>query len=365
MAKFSGKVREDVEHSPSRLLIIQPMVGIGDMVWHKPWLDAAIARYPVVLMAKPSAQAAAVLGAQDGLGILPLERSERGRKGAHDGVIGFFRLIAALRSARADSVWILHRSWRYAAAAWLAGIRRRSGYGLGRQRWFLNDGNGLDPALRRAHPRDAARAFFAEKGISPGDTHPRITPAATAIAAAARLIEDTAPLIIFGVGAADVVRRWSPRHFAALLDQFSLRLPGYRIALCGSSSEAGIGAEVAAARASSTPPPLLIFDQDVATVIALHASARLYVGNDTSLINIAAAVGTPAVRIFASTLAVLDSPLIRTVLPADPARLDVPGSIDDITAAEVMAEVERQLNLTPAKTAGRLSKPEKPRKTGA
>jgi len=343
------------------------MVGIGDMVWHKPWLDAALTRLPhkVMLMAKPSSQAGMVLAEHAGLEIFPLFRSERGKKGRHDGVIGFFRLVLALRSTRADAIWILHRSWRYGAAAWLAGIPERSGYGLGKQRWFLNKGNGLDGSLWQAHPRVSAAAFFAEKGIMPSDTHPRIIPREVAIARAARILEGAGPLIIFGVGAADAPRRWSPLHFATLLDDLARRYPGYSFALCGSPAEASIGDEICAALSFTTPSPMMVFDQTIDTVIALHAAARLYIGNDTSLINIAAAVGTPAVRIFASTLPVLDSPLIRTVLPADTARLDIPGSIDDILPAEVMPEIDQALEAFAPYKVARLSKSKKRRKTDA
>ena len=55
-----------------RLLVIQPMVGIGDMVWHKPWLDAMIREREVILMAKPSSAAVAVMAEHDGLKIVPL-----------------------------------------------------------------------------------------------------------------------------------------------------------------------------------------------------------------------------------------------------------------------------------------------------
>ena len=63
--------------------------------------------------------------------------------------------------------------------------------------------------------------------------------------------------------------------------------------------------------------------------------ATLYVGNDTSLINIAAAVGRNCIRIFASNLSVLSSPLIETALPEDPARMDIAGAIDDIDAGRI------------------------------
>ena len=343
---FSANLRQistRLDDTRQRVLVIQPMVGIGDMVWHKPWLDAMIARHDIVLMAKPSAQAAAVLGEYEDLEHLPLYRSERGKRGHHDGFIGFFRMAAMMRSARADHIWILHRSWRYAAAAMLAGIRFRSGYGVGNQQKFLNDSVAIGPAMKKAHPRDSVAAFAMKKGVIATDPHPRITPTAAAAEKAIRLGDQKKPLIICGVGAADAARRWSPGHFAGMIDRLAAAHPDYQVALCGSPAEAGIGDAIIAALGGKTPHPLKVFDQPVDVVIALHQRAVLYIGNDTSLINIAVAVGTPAIRIFASTLPVLDSPLIETIWPADPERIDIPGAIDDIDDADVAAMATERL----------------------
>ena len=326
-----------------KVLVIQPMVGIGDMVWHKPWLDEVITRHDVTLMAKPSAQAKTVLADHGQLPVIPLLRSERGRRGQHDGLLGFFRMVSAMKSCGADHVWVLHRSWRYAAAAWLAGIRYRSGYGTGNQQWFLNDSMPLDKAMKKAHPRVSVNAFLLRKGIAPDDTHPRMTPLPDAVVRAAEIVPQSSPLIICGVGAADAIRRWSPERFADLVDRLSISHPDHVVALCGSPAEAEIGSAIINALSPETKPPVMVFDQPLDTVIALHHQAVLYIGNDTSLINIAAAVGTPSIRVFASNLSVLESPLIETVWPSNPDRIDVPGAINDIDAADVAALAKQKL----------------------
>ena len=312
------------------------MVGIGDMVWHKPWLDAMIMNRTITLMAKPSAQAAAVLMDHPDVAIIPLHRAERGRKSRHDGVLGFFRMVAAMRAVAADEVWILHKSWRYAAAALLAGIPKRAGYGFGKQRYGLNHGTPLSAELKRAHPRVSVAAFCAQFGITPEDDQPRITPDADS-RKAARALAPSAPFVIMGVGAADAIRRWSPARFAGLITRLHGSHPGVRVVLCGSPQEAAIGDAVAAALPQEVTPPQLVFNETVKTVIALHERAALYIGNDTSLINIAVATGRRALRVFASNLPVLDSPLITTFLPPDPSRLDQPGAIDDIDDGDVHA----------------------------
>ena len=47
---------QNVIEESGPLLIIQPLVGIGDMIWHKPWLDDLIAQNDVILATKQSAQ---------------------------------------------------------------------------------------------------------------------------------------------------------------------------------------------------------------------------------------------------------------------------------------------------------------------
>ena len=143
------------------------------------------------------------------------------------------------------------------------------------------------------------------------------------------------PFIIMGVGAADAIRRWSPSRFAGLVTRLHESHPEMAVVLCGSPAEAAIGEAVLAALPQAVTPPQLMFDQPVSTVIATHELAAFYIGNDTSLINIAVAVGRRAIRIFASTLSVLESDRIMTFLPKDPARMDQPGAIDDIDDADV------------------------------
>jgi len=320
------------------------MVGIGDMVWHKPWLDEMVVQFDVTLMAKPSAQASAVMGEYPNLHIIPLLRSERRQKGRHDGIFGFFRMVAAIRSVEAEEVWILHRSWRYGLATLLAGIPLRSGYGLGKQRYYLNGNQGLPKSLKGAHPRSAVKYFSNDKGIVPLNDHPTINVSDEEIKNARLWLADDRPLIICGVGAADAERRWSPTRFASLIDRLSKSHLNVQFALCGSPAEKSIGDAILSAISAETPPPLMVFDQTVRHVIALHRCADLYIGNDTSLINIAAAVGTPAIRIFASTKPVLDSPLIETFYPDDPERMDIAGSIDDIDDSVVAKRVLEKLN---------------------
>ena len=101
----------DPKSARKRLLVVQPLVGIGDMVWHKPWIDHLAGGFDVILAAKPTAYAKTLFHGTDGIvGWLDIDRSMRGRRGRHDGLAGLFRLAADFRRASADAVLLVHHS---------------------------------------------------------------------------------------------------------------------------------------------------------------------------------------------------------------------------------------------------------------
>ena len=272
-----------------------------------------------------------------------MHRSQRGVRGIHDGILGFLRLVALIRKSRVDEVWILHRSWRYAAASLIAGIKTRSGYGLGKQEWFLNSTHTLDATLEGRHPRLAVENFMKKKGIETENDHPVLTPAPAALREAKRVTSSWKSFVIFGVGAADAERRWSYKNFIELAQKISDADMQIDIVLCGSTREKQIGDEILSGLSQSKLSVHPVFDQSIEVVIALHSLALHYVGNDTGLINISAAVGTRCTRVFASNLPTLDSPLIKTLWPERPERIGVFGSIDDVLPERVFKEMCRRI----------------------
>ena len=143
----------DPKSARKRLLVVQPLVGIGDMVWHKPWIDHLAGGFDVILAAKPTAHAKTLFHGTDGIvGWLDIDRSMRGRRGRHDGLAGLLRLAADFRRARADAVLVVHHSATYTLAARLADIPLRWGYGIGGSRRWLNRGAFLGREARHERP---------------------------------------------------------------------------------------------------------------------------------------------------------------------------------------------------------------------
>src|SRR5665213_528192 len=154
---------------PRRLVIMQPLPGIGDMVWHLPHIRA-LSRHaggPVTLVAKPRSHADEIFAAEDTVrDIIWVDRNPSNGRGRHNGLRGVMHLVRALRAGRFDAAMLLHHSPTLAFAALVAGIPLRQGYGLGVQRWFLSQGPYLAPSVwRQNRPLQRATLFLQAAGI--------------------------------------------------------------------------------------------------------------------------------------------------------------------------------------------------------
>ena len=338
----------------SRLLVVQPLVGIGDMVWHKPWIDHLAAHFDVTLACKPTAKAPVLFSGTDGItGWISIERSLRGEKGRHDGPLGLLRLAAAFRRSGADHVLIMHHSPTYGLAARLAGIPYRWGYGIGGSRRWLNRGAFLGREARYEHPTRKLADFARMNGFGLASPEWRMPPTADAQRAADKWCDDfdipafgtpvdgVRDMVVMGVGAMDDERKWPPAHFAALAAHLAGHSPAMRILVMGAPAEQPIIDSVLADPAA--PAGLIANTAPLDEAIALINAARLYVGNDTSLLNIAAACGRPAAGIFAQSAPLDYSDAIIPIAEPD-GRFGDPGAIARITAAQAFDVVARELD---------------------
>src|SRR3954468_13957040 len=83
--------------------VLQPLPGIGDMIWHLPHIRAIALHVgtPITLIAKPRSAADQLFHAETTVrDVMWLDRNPERRRGRHDGPLGWGRFIRALRSRR-------------------------------------------------------------------------------------------------------------------------------------------------------------------------------------------------------------------------------------------------------------------------
>ena len=283
------------------VLVIQPLPGIGDMVWHLPHIRAVAAHAgtPVTLLAKPRALAPQLLSDEPAVGAhLALDLNPVNRRGVHDGPAGLVRLVHLLRAGQFGSAVLLHHSATIAAATMLAGIPQRLGYGWGGQRIFLNTGCFLPASIGRLHQHTRATRYLAALGIPLASSEPVLSVSPEARADARRQYGRC--FLAIGIGSSEPLRQWGADRFAALAS--ALLDAGWpTIVLLGGPEDADAATAIRAAlgpRAALAQP---VLGAHLRLVTGLLAEAAFYVGNNTGVMNMAAAVGTRTYALFGTT----------------------------------------------------------------
>lgn len=296
--------------------MIQPLPGIGDMVWHIPHLRA-IARHEaegqVSVLTKPRSLSDQLLASLPEVAdVLWVKR----KPGPHDGLRGFFRLVYELRRKRFRKVWILHDSSRYALAAWLAGIPRRAGIARGWQRMLFTDHPA--PAVPQTlHTVERADRLLHGFGVELSRPVPLIVPEAPdQVSVVARFAGCPRPWFALGIGSSEAFKQWGAGNFAALATALLQRYGGSCFLLGGASEQAT--ADAIRQQAGNPGALVPLIQAPLQEVIALLAKAQLFLGNDTGMLNLSAACGTHSIGLFGHTVSAWvarSSPRIYPVYP--------------------------------------------------
>ena len=119
-----------------KVLIIQPKIGMGDMIIYLPYIHAISKKYQkqVSILVKENTRASDLLSDDHHINeIINLDRKKNGL-GLHDGVKGFLKLSREIKSKNFDKVFIFNSSIRYFLLAKFAGIKKISQYPLFKKR---------------------------------------------------------------------------------------------------------------------------------------------------------------------------------------------------------------------------------------
>jgi heptosyltransferase-2 len=268
-------------------------------------------------------------------------------------------LAQRLASEHYGQALVMPSTWKSALAPFLAGIPLRTGF-LGELRFgLINDTRYGEKRLPRMIDRCGALAL--PKGAAfPADwPKPQIVvPEADAAAwrAAKGLPRDGKPAVAFAPGAVGWGKRWPVAHYAELARK--LTAEGLAVWVLGGPGETQMAAEIARA---GGPAAHDLTSNDLRNAILAFKCASAAVSNDSGLMHVAAAIGTPAVAIFGPTSPYHWQPLnplaavIETLtdVPCRPChapvcRLGHHRCMMEIPASQVLPAVHRALAGLPA-----------------
>jgi heptosyltransferase-2 len=318
--------------------VIQVKQGIGDVIWHLPFVRAIAAAEPagaVTFLAPPTSQARDLLQGEAciaevlyfGHGGSELQR------GLH-----LARLIALLRRQRFRKIWILDRTVRPALAAMLARIPERIGVGLGPQSLFITN-RGIDKSHFHALPMEWLRALLADQGVSLATSEPNLNlPAAMLATVQARYPAEVRPWTVLGLGASHPSKDWPDEHWKTFIAALRRRMEGTLFLVGGPANVARADAFIAATAGATA---INACNLGIAEAAALLRHADLFVGPDSAPMNLAAAGETTAFGLFGATPVLNYSRFIHAIEPDQGWK--VPGGMARIRPEQVLARIEPYL----------------------
>jgi heptosyltransferase-2 len=222
--------------------------------------------------------------------------------------LGQYQALAArLRAESYGTAVVLLRTWKAALAPFLAGIPERTGFvGEGRV-LLINDLRWGERRLERMI--DCMGSLALPKGAKlPTDWPlPQLVVAPEEIAAwqtRRALADDPRPVVALAPGAVGRGKRWSTGRYAEVAR--ALAAKGVSVWVLGGPNETVLAREIVAAGGARVKD---LTGNDLRDAIVALKAADAAVTNDSGLMHIAAALGTPTVALFGPTNPRLWAPL--------------------------------------------------------
>ena len=260
-------------------------------------------------------------------------------------------LAEQLRSRDYATALVLPRTWKSAIAPALAGIPERVGF-FGEARFgLINRMRWGEKALPRFIDKNAALALPDGAALPPEWPVPQlVVPSEEASRWRQANGLGTGPAVALAPGSVGASKRWTHYGEAARL----LAERGLDVWVVGGPGEKALAETIVAAGGARVRD---LTGTDLRNGITAMAAASVAISNDSGLMHIAAAIGTPTMGIFGPTSPYHWAPLnglaatvqTKTIVPCQPCHRPVCTMNDhrcmrDIPAADVVETVQRVLS---------------------
>ena len=270
-----------------KVLVIQPKIGMGDMVIYLPYIHAISKKYqtPVSILVKENSRANQLLSEDKHIKeILMLDRT-KDNSGTHDGPLGFIRLSKDLKLKKFDKVFILNSSLRYLLISKLAGIKSISQY----------------PLFRKKDNIVTSAKIFTENELGEiVSTQPELIINDDKINEAKQKFSKNFKHICLGISASGPTKRWDIKNFIKLCININARTPS-KFYLAAGNNDKDLIDEFLNSELSNNC--ISFKDLKISETLPIIKNCNLYIGNDTGWLHISSALGVKCLALF------MDSPV--------------------------------------------------------
>ncbi len=272
-----------------KVLVIQPKIGMGDMIIYLPYIHAISEKYgvPISLLVKRNSRASDLLSDDKSINkIILLERSNDSKKGTHDGIKGFFKLIKEIKAEKFDKVFIFNSSLRYFLVSKLAGIKSISQY----------------PLFRKKDNIVISAKIFTEQELNQiVQTQPILNLNSEKIKKKGESFSSSFKHVCVGLSASGPTKRWDVNNYINLCEKLNNKIL-CKFYLAGGSNDREL---ISKFLDSKIGEHCLSFgDLKIKETMPIIKNCDVYIGNDTGWLHISSALGLKCLALF------MDSPVM-------------------------------------------------------
>ena len=208
------------------------------------------------------------------------------------------QLAGQLREAHYDQALVMSRKWKAALAPWLAGIPLRTGFAGEVRFGLLNDVRWGERKLPRMIDRMGALALPNGAALPSEWPLPELHVPSEQVQRwrTQRGLAEAKPVVTLSPGAVGAGKAWPASHYRDLTR--ALTKDGASVWILGGPNEAPIAKQITEATGNGVHD---LTGNDLRDAILALAAADVAVTNDSGLMHVSAAIGTPTVAIFGPT----------------------------------------------------------------
>ena len=270
-----------------KVLVIQPKIGMGDMVIYLPYIHAISKKYqmPVSILVKENSRANQLLAEDQHIDeIILLDRSKN-NLGSHDGFSGFLKLSKEIKLKSFDKVFIFNSSLRYLLISKLAGIKNISQY----------------PLFRKKDNIVTSAKIFTEYELgSIVSTQPELKINQESFNKVNQSFSKEFKHICLGISASGPTKRWNIENFITLCKKVNEKIPSKFYLAAGNNDKELIDKFL---NSEISKNCISFQNLKIKETMPIIKNCDLYIGNDTGWLHISSALGIKCLALF------MDSPV--------------------------------------------------------
>ena len=270
-----------------KVLVIQPKIGMGDMVIYLPYIHAISKKYqkPISILVKENSRANQLLLEDKHIDeIIILDRT-KDNSGSHDGLSGFFKLSKEIKSKNFDKVFIFNSSLRYLLVSKIAKIKNISQY----------------PLFRKKDNIVTSAKIFTENELNTiVSTEPKLNINQDRIDNAKQNFSNEYKHVCLGISASGPTKRWDINNFIKLCGKINNKIPTKFYLAAGNNDKDLINQLIKSEIGSNC---ISFENLKISEAMPIIKNCNLYIGNDTGWLHIASALGLKCLALF------MDSPV--------------------------------------------------------